>query len=549
MVTALTAIKIPCCLCGTMILPNGANQCSACLAQQFNLKDMLQKDGKPLIVRQCRKCRRYARTDTCYEYCEPESPQLLSICLKHIPAFVSKGHSSHSSTGSSSKLHVVDAIWVWTEPHSMRLKIRVTVRTEMESVQLQQRVLVEYHVHWKMCPDCDREYTNRTWQALVQLRQRREHGAPRKGLAALEMALRRNKDVRKHVLNIDSCRHGFDFYFLSLAQAQIFSQFLARLAPMKIKTTQKLVSADNHSNTANLKHTVTCDMVPLTRDDLVLVHKEARGLLAGRLGLVTKVSSIVHIVDASPKRTTTIDKMELNPEGYYKVGGEKCYPILQTSERMIRFVVLDVEMCDSDDSNENMYRGPVNGTEKYAMADVQVARESDFGNNDLTYNCVTHLGHLIQPGDVVLGYDLESTSATLSTSSSHGVVDLEDVLRSNAVLPDVVLVKKVPAKDMDRSEAVLEQEEGDLKSGGKKRGGKKKLRQQKKRDKKQRELEESAIRMGFFDEEEEGASNDFAATLENDPELAAELDAVERELETYQQDKESANQDEEVLDQ
>ncbi len=33
-----TAIEIPCCLCGTLILPNAANQCGACLAQQFDLK-------------------------------------------------------------------------------------------------------------------------------------------------------------------------------------------------------------------------------------------------------------------------------------------------------------------------------------------------------------------------------------------------------------------------------------------------------------------------------------------------------------------------------
>jgi nonsense-mediated mRNA decay protein 3 len=352
-------------------------------------------------------------------------------------------------------------------------------------------------------------------------------GAPRKGLAALEMALGRNKDIRKHVLNIDSCRRGLDFYFLTLSQAQAFSQFLSKLAPMKIKTTQKLVSTDSKNNTAHVKHTLTCDMVPLTRDDLVLVHKQSRGLLAGRLGLVTKVSSVIHIVDASPKRTLTMDAMELSPEAYYKAGADKGYPILQTAERMIRFFVLDVELCDVNDSKE-IYHGPASGIEKYAMADVQVARESDFGTNDLTYNCVTHLGHLIQPGDVVLGYDLVSTSATLSTSSSLGVVDLEEVLHSNVVLPDVVLVKKVSAKDLQRAAG-----EEDTILEGQKRVSKKKLRRQEKRDKKKRELGESAMRMGFFDDEED--QNNFSATLKNDPELQAELDAVERELATYQE--------------
>jgi nonsense-mediated mRNA decay protein 3 len=174
----------------------------------------------------------------------------------------------------------------------MRLKIRVTVRTEIEQVMIQQRVPVEFIVQWKMCSSCNREFTNRTWHALVQLRQKRDTGSPRKGLAALELALGRNKEIRKNVLKIDTCRHGLDFYFLTLPQAQQFAQFLMRLAPMKIKTSSKMVSADTKNNTANMKYTLTCDMVPLCRDDLVLVHKESRSPLGGRLALVTKVSTV-----------------------------------------------------------------------------------------------------------------------------------------------------------------------------------------------------------------------------------------------------------------
>lgn len=43
-----------------------------------------------------------------------------------------------------------------------------------------------------------------------------------------------------------------------------------------------------------------------------------------------------------------------------------------------------------------MYQGPHSGIEKYALADMQVAREADFGVNDDILTCVTHLGHLIQ---------------------------------------------------------------------------------------------------------------------------------------------------------
>jgi nonsense-mediated mRNA decay protein 3 len=506
-----------------MILSNAANQCGTCLAQQFDLKELLQKNNDFLIIHQCRQCRKYARTDTVFEQCEPESAQLLSICLKHIPGFV-------QTKSSSIKLQIKDAIWVWTEPNSMRLKVRVMVRTELESVQLQQRVLVEFKVQWKQCPDCNREFTSRTWSALVQLRQKRDIGSPRKGLAALEMALRKNTQIRKHVLKIDACRNGLDFYFLTLAKAQYFSSFLSRLAPMRIKTSTKLVSEDNHNNTANLKHTLMADMVPLTRDDLILVGKQSRGLLAGRLGLVLKVSSAIQLVDASPKRTTTIDSMDLNAEAYYKAGADKAFPILQTADRMVRFVVLDVEPCDMNggESNNILYKGPRSGVERYGMADVLVARESDMGNNDVTYSCVTHLGHLIQPGDVVLGYDLVSTSSTLTTSSSAGIVDIEEVVNSNVVLPDVVLVKKVAGTGAEQDEGKGKGEGNDDEpiKQGKKRVTKNKMRRQKRN--KQRELEETATRMGFGDEPQDDTFDD--------PELAADLEALERELDNYQEE-------------
>ena len=433
----------------------------------------------------------------------------------------------------------------------MRFKIRVTIRTELENVQIQQRVMIEFVCQFHQCPDCNREYTNRTWQALVQLRQKRDEAGvegSRRGLAALEMALRRNKDIRKHVLSIDSCRNGLDFYFLTLPHAQQFASFLARLAPMRIKTTQKLVSEDRRNNTANIKHTMSCDMVPMCRDDLVLVQKEARGKLAGRLCLVTKVSSTIHLVDASPKRKSTMDKMELHPEQYYKAGGDKVFPIVQTPTRLIRFVVLDVELCgdSSTSADAQQYQGTLTpGVDKYALADVEVARESDMGVNDTTFTCVTHLGHLIQSGDIVLGYDLVSTHST--TSSSHGIVDVEEVVNKNFAMPDIVLVKKISAKQLEKEQELGREDDPDdeppLQGGGtKKRVSKKKQRQRKKRDKKARELEESAARMGFlqdFAEDEEGGEaanfddmdeDEFAKQLEEDPELAADLDAVEQEL-------------------
>jgi nonsense-mediated mRNA decay protein 3 len=63
---------------------------------------------------------------------------------------------------------------------------------------------------------------------------------------------------------------------------------------------------------------------------------------------------------------------------------------------------------------------------------MQIARESDLGGNDTTYRVLTHMGHLLQPGDSVLGYDL-----------CRAMVDDEILERLTFQPPDIVLVKKI----------------------------------------------------------------------------------------------------------
>jgi nonsense-mediated mRNA decay protein 3 len=541
-----------------------------------------------------------------------ESPELLALCLRHIPA-LAPSSGSHRSAGTNDNgsrklpvrhLQLADAGWVWTEPHSMRLRLRLTVRAEVESVPVRQTVQVEQRIAWQMCPDCDRRYTNREWQAVVQLRQHRpasaaaasgggggkqggpDHGGPRRGLAALEMAIARSKAARKDVIRMDAAANGFDFYFLRLPDALGFASRLQRVAPMRVKASQKYVSSEGHTRSvANVKHTVSCDVLPLCRHDLVAVHRRSPSKLAGRLAIVTRVSSTVHLVDASPpsRRADPASlRMELGPDAYYK--NEKDYRVLQSSVRLVRFVVLDAEPCRSNHNSG----GPGDEDEKaMAMADVVVARESEWGSpgpaahdDDDGYRhqahltaLTAHLGHLLQPGDSVLGYDL--------SSAVGGDWELDRVLRSGARLPDVVLVRKAgaggggpaaaaaaaspPRKQQHRQgqteapEADEEHSEGE--GGGSASGAadsgerpamtKKMARRRRRREgKKARDLEESAIRMGFVREEEGGVEGEgegggpedgagprrpggggIGRLSDGDAELAADVAALERELE------------------
>jgi len=541
-----TAVQIPCCLCGTLIIPNAANQCGSCLAQQFDLKSTLQRGpgGGDIYVNQCRRCRRYEHSEHMHAHHEPESPELLALCLKNIPALHANNHQ-HRSQGLSG-IKLMESIWIWTEPHSMRLKLRLTVRVDVgeppRDVTVQQRVPVEFIVRFQQCRDCNRDFTSRTWHALVQLRQKRSADGPRKGLAMLEAAIAKNTEIRKHILNMEVTKNGFDFYFMEFMHAQAFSSFLARITPMKVKTTQKLVSEDVRNNSAHIKHTTVCDIVPLCRDDLIICDKRAAkdgcavGQLSGRLCLVNKISGFIQLVDASPSRNgIDLAFADLHTEKYWR--GEKYYNVVFSGKRMTRFIVLDVELCQDDhhvgnfESDDTIYNGPHCGLSKYAMADVEVAREDDFGSSDHTFHCTTHLGNLLQTGDTVLGYDLVACVLPGSIDSSS----MKDSFTSHFEMPDIVLVKKVHSSILD--DTVDDETAQKYQTRAKSSGSKRRERRNRKEKKKLKAIEEAAGRMGLHEgtdmsegglwEQERVA---FENELKNDPELANELERVETEL-------------------
>ena len=65
------------------------------------------------------------------------------------------------------------------------------------------------------------------------------------------------------------------------------------------------------------------------------------------------------------------------------------------------------------------------------LADATVAKRDDFGANDRTMTCVTHLGGILKVGDHAWGYCVDA-------SALGGELRAEDAAR----LPEVLLVKK-----------------------------------------------------------------------------------------------------------
>ena len=70
-------------------------------------------------------------------------------------------------------MRLVDAGFIWTEPHSKRIKVKLTIQKEViGGAILEQVFVVEFTVQNQMCPDCHRVEAKDFWKAVVQLRQK-----------------------------------------------------------------------------------------------------------------------------------------------------------------------------------------------------------------------------------------------------------------------------------------------------------------------------------------------------------------------------------------
>ena len=86
----------------------------------------------------------------------------------------------------------------------------------------------------------------------------------------------------------------------------------------------------------------------------------------------------------------------MNVEKYWRSE----FTATMTSRDLVKFIVLSVEPIERTQRASAKKRGT---DRKFRMAECVVARESDFGESDAQFTCVTHLGNLLREGDIVLG--------------------------------------------------------------------------------------------------------------------------------------------------
>jgi len=292
--TASNAVVL-CCECGVAIQPNPANMCVTCLRNHVDITENIPKQA---VLHFCRNCERYLQPPNEWVQASLESRELLAVCLKKLKGL--------------KEVKLVDAGFIWTEQHSKRIKVKLTVHGEITGgTVLQQVFVVEFTVQNQMCNDCHRTEAKDFWRCLVQVRQRAEN---KKTFYYLEQLILKHK-AHENTLGIKPEHGGLDFFYASDNHARRMVDFLLTMVPGKVTTSKRLISHDIHSNNYNYKYNWSVEIAPVSKDSAVCLSKKLRHQLGNLspLVLVNRVSSSIHLIDP-----LTAQIAELTSQVYFR---------------------------------------------------------------------------------------------------------------------------------------------------------------------------------------------------------------------------------------
>ncbi|TFY58976.1 hypothetical protein EVG20_g7957 [Dentipellis fragilis] len=370
--------RVLCADCGIPITPNSANLCVGCLRNSVDITEGIPKQS---AVSYCRNCERFLAPPGQWIIARPESQELLALCLKKLKGL--------------SKVRLTEAHFIWTEPHSKRLRVSLTIQKEvLTNTILEQIFEIEYLVQHGQCQDCAKLAAKNTWKALVQVRQKVPH---KRTFLFLEQLILKN-GAQKDTIMVKEVKDGLDFFYSARGHALKMTEFLAAHVPVRSKASERLLSSDTHTSTANFKHTYSVEIVPICKDDLVCMPvKLARQL--GNISPLTvcmRVGNSIHLLDPA-----TLQFCEVTSPIYWRTP----FDSLASVSDMVEFTVLDIEPS-----------GTTRG--KWVLADAQVALSGAFRSTgthedadvmdydgagsalaNQIFHTRTHLGAILQPGD------------------------------------------------------------------------------------------------------------------------------------------------------
>lgn len=406
-VTELNTGRILCCQCATLIEPNQSNMCIGCLRVNTDISEGIPKQA---IVYFCKSCERYQQDQGKWVHAELESNDLLTLCLKKLKGL--------------NKVELIDASFIWTEPHSRRIKVKLTIQKDVAAGDVLQQIFeVEYVVNGQMCDQCHRIEAKDFWKAKVQVRQHLDH---KKTLLYLEQLL--SKDLHKfHCTKTKPIGHGIDFYFDRCDDARKLVEYVKKSIPCRYNMSQQLISHDSRSNIYNYKYTFAVDIVPICKDDIVCLPEATSKALGGigRLCICTRVTHNIYLINPFNLKSS-----EMNATIYFR----QPFNPVTNSMRLTEYMVMDVDQLNKRTVDKSAEDDSETGG-KYSLADVWIVKSSEVGSNDTEIHCKTHLGNLLNPGDSVLGFDLRNSNLNNTELEAYQEVNGDRI-------PDVIIMKK-----------------------------------------------------------------------------------------------------------
>lgn len=179
-------------------------------------QDVTEGIATTVTMDRCSGCGRFSVPPHHWQACELESKELLSICLKKIHGL--------------DKVKLIDASFLWTEPHSKRLKVKLTVQKDVfNGVTLQQSMVAEFILKNLYCKNCHMIAAEISWTCVVQIRQKVDN---KRTLYLLEQLIIKHK-AHTRTVSVKEVPDGIDFFFLHRRDADRFSNFVLGSVPCK----------------------------------------------------------------------------------------------------------------------------------------------------------------------------------------------------------------------------------------------------------------------------------------------------------------------------
>ena len=453
----MTYSKIVCCLCSAVIDANPHGTCEACFRKSLSIKTSIPTEFEIVF---CKECKRFLRPP--FVKIERESQDMMQLCLSRIKSY-------------DKKVKIIDSNFIYTEPHSKIIKIKITLEKEIEKNIIIQSLVIDFKEKWLLCRDCQKLQTPHIWVSCVQIRQRVPH---KKTMLYLEQVILHNK-MQKNALDFQETNDGFDFFFATKREGEIFSNWLATVVPAKITYHKKYVSLSTST------FTYLVDVANVAKYDLFLLDKESYTKLGGigPLLVCTRLSSRTIFID--PR---TFNHLYLDGNTFFKYK----FKSFCNSNQLTEFLILDVyeevdyklgnninnnndkkkkknrkkkknkNESDSEDENKNEEVSSIGGSSIIsASTNYGKGKDEDKNANEekerilkckkTFIKCIRHnkeksngeviefksyLGDKIKAGEIYLGYDLH----VLNLESENSLF-----LDSNKnKLPDAILVRKKP---------------------------------------------------------------------------------------------------------